>query len=211
MQYFSIITFWLAVLLFCGCGDKNCRKDYTFQVPFTLTPALDTFRVGDTIRVRSEIPKLLEDKSTGELISIDGFDLLTRNVITKIDSNPRKSAIDCFEPHVIQGAFNTLQLVTTVTKEIKYENLGEIYSFDMLLILKKKGTFKFIYYSAIPLYDEVNITGRSCRETVNVHYYMNDGADNNFYLVQGSPDPEVAAITLETHKDGGEYAFVVVE
>ena len=53
--------------------SENCKKDYSFSIPVTLTPALDTFHRGDTINIEMAFPIMMENMNDLSLVDMSNF------------------------------------------------------------------------------------------------------------------------------------------
>ena len=85
--FFAAILFGLSGCDFLKKEDK-CERDYSFSIPVSLTPALDTFNVGDTIHISIEFSPEMEDQNSGEFFDLIDYPFNTDIGLAKVDENP---------------------------------------------------------------------------------------------------------------------------
>ncbi len=79
------------LLLLCSCGlfiDKDCfeNNDYKFYLPFTLTPAQDTFHINDTIWVHANFSDELLDSNSLKTYHLENEPLHCNFYLDHIDT-----------------------------------------------------------------------------------------------------------------------------
>jgi hypothetical protein len=78
------------LLLFVGvqsstCHKQACETTYDFEIPFSITEK-DSFRIGDTIWLSSQISDNLVDKTTNQSIDVSKFDFQIRCGMYRMDT-----------------------------------------------------------------------------------------------------------------------------
>ena len=194
-------------------GTTKCKKEYTFELSMSLSPALDTFTLQDTIWIESTINRKLLDLTSGDSVFIDTFDF-------KINSGTNK-----FIPDVgTERAENKFSYVN----EIGYFYVNNLSISKGQLFFKKGINGQKIRFGMIPketgIYDisfylltdnlrDVDFPKDCHVDIVEVFKRMNTGSNNNFHLVKDFykeffPDSDYDE---DDFNHGGGYAFVVVQ
>ena len=78
-----IVLFMIAILSFSCYKDCRIPGPYQFQLPVTLSPAKDTFHIGDTISVASSFPEELFELQTEEFFTLDDFKFYPKTYLIK--------------------------------------------------------------------------------------------------------------------------------
>lgn len=212
MKY-SII--FLLILCFQDCGscklDKTeCERVYDFEIPFSLSPEIDTFNLGDTIWIESNFDILLPDRSTGKKINIDNFDFKIKTGFSRIDTLGYDSSIDNFEVINFKGRYDVKNLGANLSIiKVEYQNEIQFRSLKVGIVLKKKGIFQTSFTNiSTDLEENINLTETNCTQKIRLSYKMNDGEDNNYYLEQYDLNK---IPSLEDFRRTGAYNFVIIE
>ena len=83
------LIYFLLIYSACGCFKTNnelCTQTLLFNIPLNLSPQLDTFHLGDTIWLTSNINHLIEDINLENVVDISSFDFQTRLGIYNFDT-----------------------------------------------------------------------------------------------------------------------------
>lgn len=198
------------------CEDRACHRNYIFKLPFTFSPAQDTFHIGDTIVVAANFSNEFVDIETGEAFILKDFkSFFTEINLTKIDVSPLIDANPIVTFTALTGNINYLPLVTDSSHEIEYSYNEPHYQFAGKMILNAKGLFTLTlptssFYASENL-NRIDLT--DCKnEFLILQYKMNDNEDeNNFHLLQGSADLLVRGTSSEVYRKSGQYTFIVVD
>ena len=200
----------------CGCTLKRCSKNYTFQVPFIVSPTNDTISVGDTLWLRANFPKDFIDLNSDEGYRLENFQFYTEFNIGKIDTTVLIDATLDFDYYLTRGSFTIIPLTGGwYGCNVEYEYANGEYLFEMGIIPLTKGNYGFSLSS--PTYENLdqvasNPVTNDCEfEKIKIIYQTNQNEDNNYYLFEDSPIPEVNSANFDKYQDEGTYAFVVVE
>ena len=220
MNHKLLIILFLGILLFASCESKECSKidNYTFEIPFTLTPALDTFQIGDTIIFHSKFEKKLTDLDSDETYILEDFKFRPTTELNQIDMNPAIDGVNSFELLIEDTtdykieSFSTGQLILG-----EYNFDGQYYSLTFKLIPTKVGLFHLEQISWLSRLQSQSqsFEGKCSGKDIENISNLNDGADNNIDFLLDSPDPRFNTWILEKpferfHKFGG-YCFYVVK
>ncbi len=209
----TLIAYFFMLLL-CSCGlfiDKDCfdNNEYKFYLPFTLTPAQDTFHINDTIWVQANFSDELLDSNSLKTYHLENEPLYCNFYLDHIDTIGITTAFPDFQLFVDTGTVSTGGGPEGGLKWIKYVYDSNHYKFYIRLIPLKEGTY-LLGFSSEPRQD-VNFQKKCPGELMDVYFTTNDGAENNFYLMAQSPDSNINAVPLKNFNFTGSYCFRVVE
>jgi len=202
------------VLWFSSCGlfiDKDCfdNNEYKFYLPFTLTPAQDTFRINDTIRLHANFSHDLFDSVTLKYYEVENEPLKCYFFLDHIDTIGITTAFPDFQLFVDTGTVSTGGGPEGGLKWIKYVYDANYYKFYIRLIPLKEGTY-WLSFGSEPQ-QHVNFQKKCPGELMDVYFTTNSGADNNFYFMALSLDSSINAVPLKNFNYTGSYCFRVVE
>ena len=210
---FSLI--FTTILLFSACNPE-CDKtiEYKFQIPMTLTPAQDTFSIGDTIWIHSSFSEEMLDLNSNKSYALEDFNFYTIFNFAQIDINPFGHANTHFEIIILDGEATLIPRSNSSSIiEIGYNYEDKIYKANFGFIPKQNGLFHFVADSQIAFWGfdrEIDLS--PCKnERVEFIYKMNDGIDNNYEHIALSPDSLIRTTTKEIYDEYAQYGFYVVE
>lgn len=193
----------------CRVGDTpECFLEYKFRIGMTVTPARDTFRIGDTLWLESEIPAELEDSLSGKLMDVSQFDFHVRAAVARQDTVPFFPG----EPHFAyifeKGRLEFKILPYTIHTSVIYETAESgVRRLRVGMVCRKKGVFYLAFYNLTDDTKGVLFANSDCIETLRVDYLMNNGADNHFHILENVTNP---GPTEEVFNGEGGYAFKVI-
>ncbi|MBL7785516.1 MAG: hypothetical protein JNM36_06400, partial [Chitinophagales bacterium] len=190
---FSII---IVLTFFCSsCIKKECRFAgfHEFELPVTLSPALDTFKIDDTISISSVFEDLVYERKMNEWFLLENIKFFPQTAVTRLDT---LDVLDSFSEFDIiipdQYDYYLFQYPSSGRKaligEYNYEN--NTYSLKYQLVPKKKGLFYLIHGSDISVLGEgQEFEGQCCKKNIiDAYCKMNGGGDNNVDFLLQSPD-----------------------
>jgi hypothetical protein len=137
-------------LLSASCSkDKPrlCRGGYSFRITSEWVPQKQTYKVGDTLYLKSSFPTMLTDQINTSMI-IDYSNAVGIGgsyIFYELDSVNRKvnGAVSKFDFLVVDGSIANGIIVPDEQKVISYRELNGTYSFQLKVIPKDKGIFTF--------------------------------------------------------------------
>ena len=208
-------------LLFASCREecRNIPGGYEFVLPAELSPARDTFRIGDTIRVVSSFSDEVFERKTQRIYTLEDFRFHPVTVISKIDvTSAKEDGLKSFDILIAPEFDYHVQLYNDAIEllgQYLYER-GE-YLLEYRLVAKEIGLFFFKQGSLLyPLDEWQKFPGKKCKHVhAEARVTLNGGADNNIDFLRESPDPHYRDWVLQDpegrfHKFGG-YCFYVRE
>jgi hypothetical protein len=219
MKY--LIIFSTISLLFNSCIKEKCQINgghYEFEIPATLTPAKDTFQVGDTITIVSSFPDEVYERKTDKTYKLENFSFYPGTEIVKIDSSVAIPAIVNYFDLLIDTAQDYhLQVFSSGTHGIigQYQYINNNYSLNFKIIAKRSGLFYMEQGVALNLAPNQDFEGKCSNLRNDAAVILNGGADNNIEMLKYSPDPHYNDWILQKPEDRfykfGGYCFYVRE
>ncbi len=206
--------------IFLGCPGKDCNDEgyieYNFQLPFSVSPQQDTFQVGDTIWVIADFSDEVLDLNSGEKYLLEDFSFNSELGNAKIDTTPFLSSgwFDDLTFFGETGKFTRYSYSTGgIANFFEYVYTDHRYKVKMGIVPIQTGLFLIVLHSKIfeETYFGLNLTPDCKDERFEISYLMNDGMDNNFEMLQHSPDSIIQSYTYEALIESGSYVFAVVE
>lgn len=219
MKYISILMVFICYFLVQACIRKDCKiPNHDFEIPATLSPAKDTFNIGDTITISSVFPNQVYDKSTEQYYKLENFRFYPEVWITKIHTVPVIENLSGFE-FIVDSVYNYNLFCysdgsCSYYGEYNYSN--QEYSLYYKIVLQSSGLYRLSQGSAIyPLGEWQDFEGKCWNVYSDVSTKLNDGIDNNVAFLNNSPDPHYNDWILQEpdyrfHRGGG-YCFYVRE
>ena len=221
----SVISLLPTILLFCWGCRKECRDAdfggaYQFVIPATLSPAKDTFRVGDTIHISSVFSNEVYERQTEAFYKLENwrFYPTTRlDKIDKVDSNFVQDGLADFEYIIpVQYDYDRFDYGSgSIGLLGEYQYQSGQYSLEFKLIPQQPGLYYFTQFAAQGIDDEQDFPGRCPRVTSDTNVELNGGEGNNIEFLQSSPDvyynERILARPQDNFHDAGGYCFYVVE
>ena len=207
----SFLLTIVVILQYSSCKqDEYCEQEYTFSIPNTISPALDTFHVGDTLWFTSMISVEMVEKNTGESYDVNNLNFPIAIRFTRLDTEEFVHSINAFDYYNIVGGIRVDMGLTTHTALLQYERLeDDTRKCYASIICKEIGDFELGTANLTEDFENINLTSSDCIEDIFLHYSMNgDTSDNHFYLLSDRPRPVADEAGF---KQNGGYAFAVIE
>lgn len=219
---------WIKVLIIGGvlCLVISCypndRCDFNgthdFLIPSTLTPALDTFSVGDTIFFSSIFEDRVYDRGLGKHVVLSDFKFNPLTQIYRLDTTQIKSALNFFTvliDELYDPRFTFAEVGPLMWSNYYYHN--GTYKLEYKIIPRKKGLFLFQYGLSLHLTPNQTFDGMcpNLRGWLDSYSDLNGTADNNIDFLELSPNSHYNDWILlkpedRFHSKGG-YCFFVKE
>lgn len=221
---FSILIIVLFLLEGCIGKNENCdhipSDTYEFVMHFTLTPAKETYHIGDTITISSFVNNPIYERRTGNSYILDDFKFYLDSHIGYMDT----SIVDYYDFNrfevLLDSSYN--QNISTYSDgsnsllgQYTYQN--NQYSYEFKLVAKEKGSYLFLQGTGIWLRGEDQHFDGKCSHTdVGARFYMNDRSDNNSHLLGEAQNDYYSGYLSPDKIDGhyldyGGYCFKVVD
>ena len=206
--FFTVIIFCFQDCSSCDPATTNCSITYRFEVPIEILPLSDTLKIGDTLWVSSVIPYELEDYNTGDLVGINDFIFNLYSTINNMDTLGAPDAEHDFNWINKSGTQNILASGPYFVSSYQYEDGEDGKRLRIGLVCKKSGLYKIAFYYLTEDLTGVNLTDSDCLQNIELYNILDDGGDNNYYLLENNPNPVAAPEEFKKH---AIYAFMVSE
>lgn len=195
-----------------GCEGTNggFGTGYEFEIPFTISPAKDTFAIGDTITIESNFGDSLFSHLSKKYYQIGDFDFLISIYFDDLKTNPLigTTAYDVFP-------------ITGISREdpssfgkqffMKHEYKDAKHRYKVKIVMREKGYYNFAPGSFISDFklDQLGQHITSCEhESVDLFFNTN-GGDGNAFMRQFAADDNVRAWKEADLPKSGYYFFYV--
>jgi len=219
-----IILLILGLFLFESCikRDENCDRissgSYEFIMPFTLTPAQETYHIGDTITISSTVNNPIYERKTGNSYMLDDFKFYLRSKIYYLDTL-KNDYSNFYRFELLLDSTHEMSVYTYSTNSNsilgQYTYQNNQYTYEFKLVAKEKGSYLFSQGSGIWSRGEDQYFEGKCTNTdIDAKFYMNNRADNNSYLLDEALNPNFKLYTKNLgpqYLDFGGYCFKVIE
>ncbi len=179
------LTVYSFLLLFCSCGlfiDKDCfdSNEYKFYLPFTFSPAQDTFRINDTIWIYADFSDMLLDSNSLNYFKVENETFRSSLFFERIDTTPRLDAnLDFLLLNDI-GYVDFFQVPTASSFDIGFLYSNNHYKLLAGFIPGKTGLYAFNLGALT--YQEVDFQKKCPSELMNVFFSLNNKERVNFNL-----------------------------
>ncbi len=194
MKNFNFL-FFIFLLFAASCVKKECQIDgsYQFEIPATLSPAIVTYKIGDTISINSRFSDQVYDAKTDKFYSLTDFKFYPIFEVNEIsDSTLDEAALNNFEVIIDTIKYDFTEFIFSSGSivydgQFLYKN-GE-YSLEYKIIPKAAGFYSFFQGTLVGDIGEEQDFPEKCRNiNINVRTILNNGADNNLDLARNSPN-----------------------
>ncbi len=207
---FFFIAFSILILSpLIRCND--CTGSLQFDLPLQVYGLKDTLSLGDTIRVKLEIPEKLIEKFSGRTYDFINYDFKLINSIGRIDTFPTGSDSNGLANWItLQGEsklsggpdLNVFLVLPSYT--------NNVYNYEVLIIPKQRGLFvsgmNTDAYQANPL---KKLKGPCSKEPVQVYVKLVNVGNNNYEFMKLSPAPEIVNVSKNQFEEAAGFCFFV--
>ncbi len=223
MKNLIIFLTFLLTISSCIKKDDPCNISggkYEFVLPFSLSPAQETYHIGDTITISSTVNNPVYERKTGNSYYLDNFKFYLVSYLYYMDTlitdysdfNRFKVFLDSTYE---QNIFTYSDGHNSILGQYNYQN--NQYSYEFKLVAKEKGSYLFTTGSDIDYFGkDQHFNGKCSNTDVDARFYMNGRSDNNSHLLNEASNKYykgyLANNKFETHfLDFGGYCFKVVD
>lgn len=219
MKYMGIFLMFSVFLN--SCIKEKCQIAggyYEFEIPATLTPAKDTFHIGDTITFISSFSDELYERITNNIYKLESIRFYPETSIHRIDTIGKIDDFSEFEIIIDSiydyNFFSYSSGAITLVGDFFYN--ANMYKLDFKIIPKIPGLFFFRHGLGIGSYGEnQDFDGKCSNVKIDGAVKLNDGFDNNIEMLNDSPDSHynewILAKPQERFYKFGGYCFYVKE
>jgi len=219
--YFVLLLF--IVITSCERFKEDCdfvNGYYEFILPFELSPAQETYHIGDTITISSTVSNPVFERKTGNYYTLDDFKFFLITDIYFMDTVAVDYFnADFFEVYVDTADYYRITRYSNGMSDISGQYLFKqnTYSLNFKLIPKKKGHFLLIQGSNISIFGKNQQFEGKCKHLFDdAKVYMNNRSDNNSHLLNEADNDYykeyLVGDRLNTqYKDFGGYCFKIID
>jgi len=200
----------LAFFLTCSCS--RCFEDcgngaLEFDLPLKVYGVKDTIGLGDTLRIRLDVPDRLVERSNGELYSFIDYDFELISYIGRVDSMPTVADTKLYFNWIDAEGESTYFGGVYIISPKYHDNT---YQYEALIIPKQKGLYVFGMNSdfsrASPL---AKLDGPCSKRPVYVYMKLENLMDVNFEFLQYSPEPVYINLDRKRFDEFAGFCFYV--
>ncbi len=189
-----------------GCKD-NCTGNLQFDLPVQAYGIKDTLYMGDTLRVKLEIPDKLAERYSGNEYDFIDYNFRLITYIGRIDTLPTGTdSKGTFDWTTLQGQSKYLGNVFLVKPN--YSN--HVYHYEILITPKRKGLFVFgmnsDFGNTSPL---EKLDGPCSKEPVAVFMKLENDTNTNFEFLKLSPEPVYQNLNRQRFDEFAGFCFFV--
>lgn len=207
---FFLLSIWVVVCNCCtACKNDDCSSgSLQFNVPVQVYGIKDTLHLGDTLRIKLEIPEQLQERNSGIQYDFINYNFKLITYMARIDTFP--TGTDS------KGTFDWI----TLKGQSIYSSIGAYtvnpdyksnkYEYEVLIITKIKGLFAFgmnsVFFRASPL---KQLEGPCSKNEVEVYAKLINDTNVNYEFLKNSPDPSQANMDRQRFDDFAGFCFYV--
>lgn len=186
-----------------SCAD-SCETQRKFTYEVTVFNLKDTFEIGEDIIFKLEVPDVIIEENTNEVMDISEWNYLTDLGLIEIINDSILVAYSTFNYIDSVGSFLIQKYDSTNWAVVlDFEKLEESREFVGKMSATKAGLYSFSIAHLI-----TDIVLPDCpNRFVNLHYSLNDGANNNYHLIES--EKVKAEFTEEEMRQFGGFVFVI--
>ena len=177
------------LLVYTSCKYKDAPATaYLFELPSSISPQQDTFRIGDTIKISSSFGSELEEANNRVKHKFEDFDFHFGLYVSKIDSFFSESSESIYPSLVdFKILYDTLQkdfgiqVFRDGDKSVNgfYNKIGSGYSLSIDLIPQKKGLYFLRFGVGCDSFGKQDFEGRCKNRGLDFDMILNGSADSN--------------------------------
>lgn len=196
-------------LFFGSCeGSKNdCPDSLDFYLPLHAYGIKDTLYLGDTLRIRLDIPDKLAEINSGYVYDFVDYDFKLITYIEKIDTLPiTANAPTIFNWTTLQGESISNGEVFRVLPIYS----DHAYHYEVIITPKRKGLFLFGMNSIADRADKLEkLDGPCSNRPMNVYPRLENDTNSNFEFLKLSPESVYVNLDRERFDNFAGFCFFV--
>ncbi len=214
----KVLVFLLFCYLIIACTTESCDISgrYNFKLPVSLSPELDTFRIGDTISIVSVFDHNVYEIKTGNRYQLNNWQFYPEAVVVKLDTiqvdyNAARH-FDFYADSLVNFAPFTYGN-GSIRYVGQYTYADHNYSLSFHIIPQKVGLYGFDIFSLLyPHNQNQDFEGRCRNKSSEAFMEMNKGIGNNSDLIYYTQDTALLnELDEDLWKESATYLFYVVD
>jgi hypothetical protein len=212
LLYILVIFYLLA----SSCiKDKICPND--FVVYGSVTPYSDSYKIGDTISLKSHFSKFVYERKTSQFYDLTDLNIESVLYLFKIDTiiSPNYGNVLSYVELISSGRYQEYVQNFSDGGQEYFSNIifsNDTFYHDIKFIPKVKGMYILTYGPAC-IENEMDFVGK-CRGSFDLTTRLNKDMDNNINLLKDSPDPHFNNWILQNPEErfyNGRFAYRVTD
>ncbi len=218
----TLLFFWILLTL-SSCIKKDCEIPnnlYEFEIPATLSPAKDTYKVGDTISVISRFPHQVYERNTQRSYELADYKFNPELDIWEVSNEEiDKTILNDFEVIIDTSIYDFQKFVFsdgTIIYEGNYLNKNGEYVLEYQFIPTKTGLYMFSHSSFSSSSSANQPFPEKCNNVESGAWVrLNAGQNNNPQFLLNSENEYLRTTIYPRRKDDfngfGNFMFYVQE
>jgi len=216
MKFLKLLIVLLVVFsISCEKADE-CPTD--FIVYGSVTPYMETYKIGDTITLSAKFESMVYDQNTKQKYNLTGINLESELYIYKIDTINDGSiyGLLLYVDTIYSSIYNSYIQYFSDGGSMYFSDIlfnNNYYQHSMKIILKKKGIY-VLTYGPFVLESNYSFNGKCKGISFDLSPRLNKDLDNNINLLKESPDKHFNTWILQKPQNRfykGRFAYRVVE
>jgi hypothetical protein len=217
MKYITAITISSLVLLTSCISEKKCKDTtgngvlgFTFEIPYSLTPAKDTFKVGDTLWIESTFSNQMYNQDNDKTYSVIDFNFKLFCNILDLKTNP-VLPLQSYKILNPDGSLDNSSANNGGDIIMNYVTSNGNYFWKRGIVLSQQGLFAYglstdLGFKKLQSQSPPQRITECDDEYIQLSIKRMNG-NSNHYLLQDAADPNVKQWSAEQFK--GSFAFYV--
>ena len=208
----KIFFYLLIALTFCfgncsGCKDDCSSGNLQFNLPLQVYGVKDTLYLGDTIRIKLDIPDKLPERNSGVVYDFANYNFKLITYIERIDSLPVTSNTKiAFDWISLLGEFEYISDVFLIFPTY----VDHTYHYEVLIRPLQKGLYIFGMNSTFSRTSPLEeLEGPCSNNTVRVYMKLENDTNVNFEFLKYSPDPIYVNLDRQRFDEFAGFCFYV--
>ncbi|MBS1781081.1 MAG: hypothetical protein JST70_17275 [Bacteroidetes bacterium] len=211
LSRYILLTAILMVFICYGCGKKSCGGKrgitYEFDLPVTISPAKDTFRIGDTIWIENAFSDQMYNAEDGKTYTVHNFDFKASWQVCDMNYPPYTYPDPIIIP--LSGTTNIYSAAPNVQSyQIKHDYSNGSYKYKAGIVATRSGAY-LVSFSTFLKATKVDITECPNEDVKNLTFNTNNGGNNHYEALQYSKDISAAKATKAEFDKYGGYCFYI--
>ncbi len=220
MKNLIIFLTFLLTISSCIKKDDPCNISggkYEFVLPFSLSPAQETYHIGDTITISSMVTNPVYERKTGNSYYLDDFKFYMINQIWFMDTIDNYKNYDFFKLIIDSSYYSNIFHFSNGTSDLQfqYNYISNYYTISFKIIPQKKGRFLMTLWSDIEyMAGDQEFDGKCKNIKDHAVIYLNNRQDNNINLIDEAENQNYQSVYINkesNYLDAGGYCFKVIE
>jgi hypothetical protein len=205
--FYSFVAFAVCLGSCTSCKDDCSSGSLQFNLPVQAYGIKDTLYLGDSIRIKLDIPDKLAERNSGNQYDFINYTFKLITYMVKIDSLPTTAQSNVtFDWITLQGESKYVNDVFLAFPTYS----DHVYHYEVLIAPKQKGLYVFgmnsDFHRASPL---EKLEGPCSKNEVEVYMKLEDDSNVNFEFLKQSPDVSQANTDRQRFDEYAGFCFYV--